>query len=849
MSRHEEIPLVSRYEDAAMSSFDRKSGAAHNVWLQELGEMEEEGDHRFNRHRAPLFERAKKPHVFTADQRKRMDGYESIDFFEAQSLIYKDHLRAVKSEPRWVKWAVYVAVGMSTGLWACVLFQTLDFLSNARRSVVETIVNNRNDEKGTTGVGVHLTTSGIRMDAFLYGYGTMLLWAIVGCLLSSLCCLIMPSAAGSGVPDVMAYLNGVMFPLIFNVRTLVVKTASCILAVSSGLPGGVEGPMIHIGALIGAGLPSGRSRSMGFSNRFLSMFRNAKDTRDFITAGAACGITSAFSSPIGGLLFVMEEVATFFPVKLSWMVFVSALACMCTMQLVNTYLQGWKYNSFAPADGNFADTAITMFRTQFQEFHSIPLNILTFVPTIVTGIALGLLSVVFVLGNQRVNRFRARNIFPKPLFRVLEPALFVSVYMSCCYLVPLAFSCKPIPPMIKENAETLGIELWTAFCPDRENEFHPLATLTLTNSYNVIRSLFVRNAADLFPWHALLIYQAIYTIGAMYGGGMFTSIGVVIPTIVMGAIGGRLLGVAFNEPTWADPGVISLVGAAAYFGGLSRLTFSLVVIMMEITNDLTHMSCMMVGIIIAKTVADQFCHSLYHSILEMKCVPFLPVANSLHKLDTYSAKDIMTEKVVILKTIESFQRIVEVLRTTKHNCFPVVSVADGKRYRGLLQRKQLELLLWYIYFRDTDPCTRTVSTGFYSSNSLTPMQLKEHASYADLKKVEDRIYWERLAAIPNVESLPAETTTAFVDLNPYVDVAALYVRDVMCLSRAYSMFQNMALRHLPVLNRHNFVVGIITRKNFVEDRMHERIDAAAMKSKEAKRSSSIKRRQAHPREE
>lgn len=41
---------------------------------------------------------------------------------------------------------------------------------------------------------------------------------------------------------------------IFNVQTLLVKFASCATAVGSGLPVGPEGPMVHIGAMIGAAL-------------------------------------------------------------------------------------------------------------------------------------------------------------------------------------------------------------------------------------------------------------------------------------------------------------------------------------------------------------------------------------------------------------------------------------------------------------------------------------------------------------------------------------------------------------------------------------------------------------------
>jgi chloride channel 7 len=42
------------------------------------------------------------------------------------------------------------------------------------------------------------------------------------------------------------------------------------------------------------------------------------------------------------------------------------------------------------------------------------------------------------------------------------------------------------------------------------------------------------------------------------------------------------------------------------------------------SNDVRILLPIMVAIMLAKTVADAATHSLYHGLLEAKCVPFLP---------------------------------------------------------------------------------------------------------------------------------------------------------------------------------------------------------------------------------
>jgi H+/Cl- antiporter ClcA len=141
--------------------------------------------------------------------------------------------------------------------------------------------------------------------------------------------------------------------------------------------------------------------------------------------------------------------------------------------------------------------------------------------------------------------------------------------------------------------------------------YSPMATLSMTSAYNVIRLCMTRNVAhDLLPWPELLTYFLFYGVGAAYCVGMFVASGVVIPTLVIGATGGHFLAMHMG-PQWADPGLMALVGMASFFAGLSRLTIAVAVITAEISNDLHHVVLFMLGIVVSKLVADRLCRSLY----------------------------------------------------------------------------------------------------------------------------------------------------------------------------------------------------------------------------------------------
>ena len=143
-------------------------------------------------------------------------------------------------------------------------------------------------------------------------------YSLIFLVSSSMLVLYQPAAAGSGIPEIIGFLNGTRIKDIFKMQTLIVKFLSCAFAVDSGMPVGYERPMIHLGSLVAAGMSQFKSATFECTLPFFARFRNSEDRRNFISAGAAAGIASAFGAPVGGLLFAMEEVSSFWKNKLSF---------------------------------------------------------------------------------------------------------------------------------------------------------------------------------------------------------------------------------------------------------------------------------------------------------------------------------------------------------------------------------------------------------------------------------------------------------------------------------------------------------------------------------------------------
>ncbi|KAF2316440.1 hypothetical protein GH714_041781 [Hevea brasiliensis] len=508
-------------------------------------------------------------------------------------------------------------------------------------------------------------------------------------LSSSLC----GAAAGPGIPEIKAYLNGIDTPNMFGATTLIVKIFGSIGAVAAGLDLGKEGPLVHIGSCIASLLGQGGPDNYRLKWRWLRYFNNDRDRRDIITCGASSGVCAAFRAPVGGVLFALEEVATWWRSALLWRTFFSTAVVVVVLRAFIEICNSGKC-------GLFGRGGLIMFDVSdvTVSYHAIDI-----IPVIIIGILGGVLG----------------SLYNYLLHKVLR-------------------------------------------------------------LYN-------------------LINQTI-TFGIAVPSGLF------LPIILMGSAYGRLLGVVMGSYTNIDQGLYAVLGAASLMAGSMRMTVSLCVIFLELTNNLLLLPITMIVLLIAKTVGDSFNPSIYEIILHLKGLPFLD-ANPEPWMRNLTVGELADAKspVVTLCGVEKVSRIVDVLKNTTYNGFPVVDedvvspvgqATVATELHGLILRAHLVQVLkkkWFLQER----------------RRTEEWEVREKFTWVELAEREGKI--EEVA-------VTRDEMEMYVDLHPLTNTTPYTVVESMSVAKAMVLFRQVGLRHLLIVPKYQAagvspVVGILTRQN------------------------------------
>jgi chloride channel 3/4/5 len=137
--------------------------------------------------------------------------------------------------------------------------------------------------------------------------------------------------------------------------------------------------------------------------------------REILSASAAVGVSVAFGAPIGGVLFSLESVSYYFPLKTMWRAFFAATIAALALQSTNPFHTG----------------KLVEFQTSYN--HSWRYFELPFF--LVLGVVGGLLGALYIQLNTRVCEYRRRSwIYRYPVGEAILMAALTAVVI---YISPL----------------------------------------------------------------------------------------------------------------------------------------------------------------------------------------------------------------------------------------------------------------------------------------------------------------------------------------------------------------------------------------------------------------------------
>lgn len=819
-------------------------------------------------------------HRYTEKELKVLNSHQTLDYLPPDSVVYRKWLKKRPLGMEWDRWLVMGLIGILVGALGSLLHQVIDIISNTKWRLAQDF---------------------IRHDIFvtwLWVFGFSLVFLLLS---TTMVVYIRPSAESSGMPELIGFLNGTLIRHIFNLKTLVVKFLSCAFAVASGMPVGPEGPMIHMGALIGAGVSQFKSTTLGIDLSVFERFRNSQDRRNFISAGAAAGIASAFGAPVGGLLFAMEEVSSYWDMRLSWQTFFCCMVSAFTTDLLDSAFHAFHYEG---GFGHFKTDRYILFNIE----SGIDMNILAIIPCVILGVIGGGLGAGFTFFNLKIVRFRRYLHSKLPteakvnLVKMAEPVLILFITCTITVLLPSAYTCIPftcvVPsedkyPNLCSNLtdDTVDVTLETSVefynCPIYEHDigngsmywngsYNQAATLMFVTGENTIHHLFSRNTHLQFDYFPLFVMLVFYYFLACWSAGTAISSGLVVPMLLIGGLYGRMIGKLmvdiFGVPSedfweWIDPGAMALLGAVSFFGGVTRLTMSLTVIMVEMTNDIQFLLLIMITVLFAKWIGDFITHPFYHALLELKCIPYLeqdPIVlnregNRLN-LELYQSSHVMRHPVQTVFKVEHVSKLAQLILKTNHGGFPVIQ-KETNTYSGLITRAELIVLLMQYHDQVVKPLSETSNptsesifvpsvpfpdisarmTRKIRRSDVMEFKLRAIVSHTEATVIissdngNSSVSCSSLSSTYSNEGIigsgpPSPPSSDlgvnqshFMDLSDYVNTSGVSVPRDFSLQRTYIIFRSLGLRHLVVVNETNAVEGIITRKDLMGFALEDRL--------------------------
>ena len=168
--------------------------------------------------------------------------------------------------------------------------------------------------------------NGYSLDYLLY----IVLCTVLGTWSAWLVKTFAPFASGSGIPEIKTILGGFVMKGYLGGRVLLIKSVALVLSIASGLSVGLEAAYVHIACCIA-----------NVVARYFSKYANSEvKRRELLSGAAAAGISVAFGAPVGGVLFSLEMLSSYFPPKTIWRSFYCAIVAAITLRGIDPLHSG-----------------------------------------------------------------------------------------------------------------------------------------------------------------------------------------------------------------------------------------------------------------------------------------------------------------------------------------------------------------------------------------------------------------------------------------------------------------------------------------------------------------------------
>ncbi|RMD41658.1 hypothetical protein DV735_g3507, partial [Chaetothyriales sp. CBS 134920] len=587
--------------------------------------------------------------------------------------------------------------------------------------------------------------------------------------------------ASTGGGYIVEYLFFVIFAVVFSLSAALLVKEYSNYAKQSGIPeiktvlgGFVIRRFLDGWTLVAksVGLVSGDIQVL--DRPIYSLSGNEARKREILSAASAAGISVAFGAPVGGVLFSLEQVSFYFPDKTMWQSFVCAMVAAVTLQALNPF-----------HTGKIVLYQVT-YTTGWHNFEIVPFLLLG----ALGGIAGGLLIHV----NMLVARFRNSDHNPlrgRPLLEVLV----ISV-LSSLINYPNNFMRAQLSDLVYylfAECATIGNRDIFGLCRVTTSGVLSMATLLITAS-------------------VLGFFLASITFGLPIPSG------IILPSLAIGALYGRALGVGMEllQKHYPDsvvfaackpdvpciiPGTYAIVGAAASLAGVTRLTASIVVIIFELTGALTYVLPIMIVVMLSKWIADAVSQkSIYEAWIQFNEYPYVDNKDT-DRVPHIPASNIMTPvsemSCLVSSKAYTIEELQATLRETSFKGYPIIRPRSAEEANddgsGSIGRLDANILVGYISRREL---------SYALDQALHPGQTTASAV--------GRGYSSTTKCYFNYS--PDAASGFALDLRPWTDQTPITLNVKSSFQMAVNMFQSMGLRYLLLVERGS-LRGIMTRKD------------------------------------